>query len=271
MNDIKVILDDGEISYGQLAVGTVTTGEAGTEATVTNKGTSSRAILDFTIPRGEKGEKGDTGEQGIQGIQGIAGKDGKDGKDGADGKTPTKGVDYFTEQDIEEFKKEASGIIELTENFNVWELESGIYYVAPNVTMTNYTMYYSNVGTAVGITESESMSTITVQLAKAFLIVHNYYEGMGMVEFHLFMMGEAPAVLSGATMYQEGISMGVAITGGDFVLLQKLLNKQDKLVSGTNIKTINNTSLLGKGDISVATTSYVDSKVGDIESLLSEV
>jgi hypothetical protein len=31
----------------------------------------------------------------------------------------------------------------------------------------------------------------------------------------------------------------------------KILNKQDTLVSGTNIKTINNTSLLGSGDISI--------------------
>ena len=104
-NDIKVILDDGEISYGQLTVGTVTTGEAGTEATVTNRGTSSRAILDFTIPRGEKGEKGDTGAQGIQGVAGKDGTNGIDGKNGVDGKTPEKGKDYFTAQEIEEITK----------------------------------------------------------------------------------------------------------------------------------------------------------------------
>lgn len=268
MNDIKVILDDGEISYGQLAVGTVTTGEAGTEATVTNKGTSSRAILDFTIPRGEKGEKGDTGEQGIQGIQGIQGVA---GKDGVDGKTPVKGVDYFTEQEKEELKKEVSSIIELTENFNVWELETGLYWVKPNVTMTNYTNYYSSIGEVIGITERESMATYTNQLTDALLIVRNYFEGYGLVEFEMFITAELPAKITGAIMYQDGISMGATVTGGDLLLLQKLLNKQDKLVSGTNIKTINKTSLLGKGDISVATTSYVDSKVGDIETLLKEV
>jgi hypothetical protein len=35
-----------------VAVGTVTTGEAGSAASVTNSGTSSDAVLDFTIPRG---------------------------------------------------------------------------------------------------------------------------------------------------------------------------------------------------------------------------
>lgn len=34
---------------------------------------------------------------------------------------------------------------------------------------------------------------------------------------------------------------------------QLLATKQDKLVSGTNIKTINNTTLLGSGNIPVGT------------------
>lgn len=41
-----------------IAVGTVTTGEPGTSATVTNSGTSSAAVFDFTIPQGEKGDTG---------------------------------------------------------------------------------------------------------------------------------------------------------------------------------------------------------------------
>lgn len=50
---------------GTIAVGTVTTGAAGSPATVTNVGTAEEAILDFGIPQGD---------QGIQGIQGIQGK-----------------------------------------------------------------------------------------------------------------------------------------------------------------------------------------------------
>ena len=41
-----------------VAVGTVTTGAAGSEATVTNVGTSSNAVFDFSIPRGDKGAAG---------------------------------------------------------------------------------------------------------------------------------------------------------------------------------------------------------------------
>lgn len=39
-----------------VAVGTVATGEPGTQASVTNRGTENAAVLDFVIPKGEKGE-----------------------------------------------------------------------------------------------------------------------------------------------------------------------------------------------------------------------
>lgn len=68
-----------------IAVGSTTTGVAGSSAAVTNSGTSSAAIFDFAIPRGDKGETGDTGSQGIQGIQGIQGVKGDTGNTGSQG------------------------------------------------------------------------------------------------------------------------------------------------------------------------------------------
>jgi hypothetical protein len=44
-----------------IAAGTTTTGAAGTSASVTNVGTSSAAVFDFTIPRGDTGATGPTG------------------------------------------------------------------------------------------------------------------------------------------------------------------------------------------------------------------
>lgn len=55
-------------SAATIQVGTTTTGEPGTDAQVTNSGTSSAAVFDFVIPRGAKGEKGDTGASGQDGI-----------------------------------------------------------------------------------------------------------------------------------------------------------------------------------------------------------
>ena len=47
-----------------VAAGTTTTGDAGTSASVTNSGTSSAAVFDFTIPRGDTGATGATGAPG---------------------------------------------------------------------------------------------------------------------------------------------------------------------------------------------------------------
>lgn len=48
----------------EIEIGTVTTGEPGTQAIVENVGTDGRAVLNFTIPRGEKGSPGSSGGGG---------------------------------------------------------------------------------------------------------------------------------------------------------------------------------------------------------------
>lgn len=55
-----------------VTVGTVTAGEAGSSPSVTNAGTSTAAVLNFVIPKGDKGDKGDTGT-GISEITLTAG------------------------------------------------------------------------------------------------------------------------------------------------------------------------------------------------------
>lgn len=47
-----------------IAVGNTTTLAAGSSATVNNSGTSSAAVFNFGIPKGDKGDKGDTGASG---------------------------------------------------------------------------------------------------------------------------------------------------------------------------------------------------------------
>ena len=51
-----------------VTVGTTTTGAAGSQASVNNSGTSSAAVLNFTIPKGDKGATGETGAPGADGI-----------------------------------------------------------------------------------------------------------------------------------------------------------------------------------------------------------
>lgn len=77
---------------GKITVGQVTYGD---ELSIVNVGTAENAILDFTIPRGEKGEQGlqgiagpqgPAGEKGEQGLQGPIGPKGEQGLQGPAGK-----------------------------------------------------------------------------------------------------------------------------------------------------------------------------------------
>ena len=87
---------NSEISTGEgntvsVAVQNTITGEAGTQASVTNAGTTTNVKLVFTIPKGDKGDtgakgdKGDKGDTGAQGIQGIPGEKGDKGEKGDPG------------------------------------------------------------------------------------------------------------------------------------------------------------------------------------------
>lgn len=66
----KGYVDSKQVVVG---VGTTTTGEPGTQASVTNTGTPSAPVFSFTIPKGDKGETGAQGAQGIQGKDGAKG------------------------------------------------------------------------------------------------------------------------------------------------------------------------------------------------------
>lgn len=65
-----------------VTVGTVTTGEPGTEAAVVNGGTSSAAVLNFTIPEGAAGAQGPAGQDGAPGEKGDKGDKGDPGEPG---------------------------------------------------------------------------------------------------------------------------------------------------------------------------------------------
>jgi len=62
-----------------ITVGNVSTGAAGTSASIVNTGTTSAAVLDFTIPKGDKGDTGSVGATGtgvtsvtLQSTEGLA-------------------------------------------------------------------------------------------------------------------------------------------------------------------------------------------------------
>ena len=60
-------------SAGTVTIGTTTTGSAGGNASVTNSGTSSEAVLNFTLPKGASGATGAQGARGLTGATGATG------------------------------------------------------------------------------------------------------------------------------------------------------------------------------------------------------
>ena len=124
-----------------IAVGTVSTGAAGSAAEVVNRGTSNAAVFDFKIPQGEPGKDGSPGKEGspgkdgVDGItptigdngnwyigstdtgkpsRGVAGATGAAGPAGKDGHTPVKDVDYWTAADKAEIVEDTAAAIDLT-------------------------------------------------------------------------------------------------------------------------------------------------------------
>ena len=60
-------------SAGTVTIGTTTTGSAGGNASVSNSGTSSDAVLSFTLPKGASGTAGVQGSIGLTGAVGATG------------------------------------------------------------------------------------------------------------------------------------------------------------------------------------------------------
>ena len=60
-------------SSGTVTIGTTTTGSSGGNASVSNSGTSSNAVLNFSIPKGVSGAAGVQGSQGLTGATGATG------------------------------------------------------------------------------------------------------------------------------------------------------------------------------------------------------
>ena len=73
-----------------IQVGVTSTGAPGTAAVVTNRGSNTAAVLDFTIPRGDRGP---AGVPGAPGAAGAPGANGKTIRSGASGPSAGDGVD----------------------------------------------------------------------------------------------------------------------------------------------------------------------------------
>jgi hypothetical protein len=75
-----------------ITLGTVATGNPGTSVSITNTGTATAPLFNFTIPRGDVGPQGLKGDTGLTGAKGDTGNTGPAGIQGPKGDTGTAGT-----------------------------------------------------------------------------------------------------------------------------------------------------------------------------------
>ena len=97
--------------------------EAGT------KGEDGKSAYQIAVDEGFEGSETDwlaslKGADGRNGIDGINGTNGKDGTNGINGKTPVKGVDYFTQAEIQQIENNAATKVDLSDYTKSADLSS---------------------------------------------------------------------------------------------------------------------------------------------------
>ena len=91
--------------------------EIAKEVTVGAKGEDGKSAYQIALDEGFEGSETDwlASLKGKDGINGTDGKPGKDGTNGVDGKTPVKGVDYFTQAEIQQVENNAAAKVDLSD------------------------------------------------------------------------------------------------------------------------------------------------------------
>lgn len=176
----------------------------------------------LTGPQGPKGDKGETGPQGEQGVQGEKGDTGETGPTGPQGPKGDKGDKGDTGPKGDKGDSGASewGYIGGTLS-NQTDLQNALNSKAD---ASNIPIKTSDLTNDSGFITSSSLPTKVSDLTNDSGFITN--------------------TVNNLTNYYTKTETDTA-----------LANKQATLVSGTNIKTINNNSLLGSGNLTIDTNS----------------
>lgn len=282
---------DGQAATIQ--VGTVTTGEPGTQAIVENVGTESEAIFNFTIPRGADGSGSGSGDM-LKSVydtnnNGIVDNAEKVNNHTVESDVPSDAVFTDTTYTAGTGIDITNGVISNTQTSAEWgnitgtlssqtDLQNALDSKANSIhthsgnDITTGTTYYGTVGSG-GASYSTVVFDNTVNIVKGdvLFIKWNIAQTGGNLKMNTNGSPSIPLMYKGSQITDNVISVGdvseVVYDGTYFQLLSinkwigNVNQKQDTLVSGINIKTINNESVLGNTDIDTYKTfelSFVD-------------
>lgn len=270
---------DGQAATIQ--VGTVTTGEPGTQAIVENVGTESEAIFNFTIPRGADGSGSGTGDM-LKSVYDANNNNIVDNAEKVNNHTvesdvPSDAVFTDTTYTAGTGIDITNGVISNTQTSAEWgnitgtlsnqtDLQNALDSKANSThthsgnDITTGTTYYGTVSSG-GASYSTVVfdSTINIVKGDVLFIKWNIAQTGGNLKMNTNGNPSIPLMYKGSQITDNVISVGdvseVVYDGTYFQLLSinkwigNVNQKQDTLVSGTNIKTINGESILGGTDI----------------------
>ena len=215
--------------------------------------------------QGEKGEKGDTGDTGPQGFpgrdgkDGINGYDGKDGRDGIDGKDGKDGLDGVGVQNAY-IDFDNSLVIVLTDGreinagFLSQETKDNVVATFKQGAATINDLLPDQEGNANKVLKTDGENVywgtaveVLVETDPVVGAVNGLVKANG--------SGVISAAVAG-TDYLAPSAIGTTVQAYDADLTAwagiSTSSKQDTLVSGTNIKTINGNSVLGAGNLTIS-------------------
>lgn len=228
----------------------------------------------FNGKDGEVGPQGPRGEQGIQGPQGIPGPQGPKGEEGQIPSLKTINNESIlgegnieigsnVELPIYQATGEVNEYINLTDIQNIitkmYKLNTGFLYVNPS-NRSSGRGYFHSVSLSAKIKKNDSVAILwicNISLNASFDKSNNLINN-SQINVYLTWENDEPIVTSKSIMssYQKKLATTQYVD-------DSVLSKQDTLVSGTNIKTINSEDILGEGNIELATESYVNNAIAN--------
>lgn len=252
-----------------LTIGTV---ESGEEASATITGQSPNQVLSLVLPKGDKGDTGEqgpqgetgaTGPQGPQGIQGIQGEVGPQGEQGPQGETGEQGPQGIQGIQGPQGETGAQGEAATIEIGTVTTVNYDQPATVTNVgteeeAIFNFEIPRGVPGSSAGVTGGAAIDvtgdTVSVKYDNNTLKVNSsnqlYAANAGNVD-DVKVNGTSVVTNKVANISVPTKTSDITNDSGFITNSYHDSTKQDTLVSGTNIKTINNQSVLGSGNIEI--------------------
>lgn len=221
-------------------------------------------------PKGDTGETGPKGDTGEQGVQGPKGDTGETGATGPQGYTPVKGIDYFTQQDIESLNIPHKMVI-LKYGISTWAdfmevyQENAVVYCRASSSANPATGSQTILAFMAYVNNAESPTNVEFQYYRS-VNQHSITQQGDQVYAYKLDKNSGWSVTVREAMSKIAVGTGLTSSYASGILtLSSTVNVSDKL----DASKVKNTTSTTAGDVYDVT--YINNVLGDIETLLGGI